>query len=37
VEFGRDRVDAAEFVHRSDEANAVLVQASRIRADLVVR
>jgi pantothenate kinase len=37
VEFGRDPVDAAEFVHRSDEANAVLVEASRIRADLVVR
>jgi pantothenate kinase len=37
VEFGRDPVDAAEFVHRSDEANAALVEASRIRADLVVR
>lgn len=37
VEFGRDPADAAEFVHRSDEANAVLVEASRIRADLVVR
>jgi pantothenate kinase len=36
VEFGRDRIDAAEFVHRSDEANAVLVEASRTRADLVV-
>ena len=37
VEFGRDPADAAEFVHRSDEANAVLVEASCIRADLVVR
>jgi pantothenate kinase len=37
VEFGRDPADAAEFVHRSDEANAALVEASRIRADLVVR
>lgn len=37
VEFGRDPADAAEFVHRSDEANAVLVEASRSRADLLVR
>ena len=37
VEFGRDPVEAAEFVHRSDEANAVLVEASRVRADLIVR
>lgn len=37
VEFGRDPVDAAEFVRRSDEANAVLVEASRSRADLLVR
>ena len=37
VEFGRDPDDAAEFVHRSDEANAVLVDASRTRADLIVR
>jgi pantothenate kinase len=37
VEFGRDPADAAEFVQRSDEANAALVEASRIRADLVVR
>jgi pantothenate kinase len=37
VEFGRDPADAAEFVHRSDEANAALVEASRIRADLLVR
>lgn len=37
VEFGRDPTDAAEFVHRSDEANAVLVEASLGRAGLVVR
>jgi pantothenate kinase len=37
VEFGCDPADAEEFVRRSDEANAVLVEASRIRADLVVR
>lgn len=37
VEFGRDPADAAEFVYRSDEANAALVEASRIRADLIVR
>ena len=36
VEFGRDRADAVEFVDRSDEANAALVEASRTRADLVV-
>jgi len=36
VEFGRDRVDAVEFVSRSDEANAALVEASRTRADLIV-
>jgi pantothenate kinase len=36
VEFGRDRADAVEFVHRSDEANAELVVASRVRADLIV-
>jgi pantothenate kinase len=37
VEFGRDPADAAEFVQRSDEANATLVEASRPRADLLVR
>jgi len=37
VEFGRHPADAAEFVHRSDEANAALVEASRPRADLIVR
>ena len=37
VEFGRHPADAAEFVHRSDEANAALVEASRLRADLIVR
>jgi pantothenate kinase len=36
VEFGRDRADAIEFVDRSDEANAELVEASRFRADLIV-
>ena len=36
VEFGRDPNDAAEFVDRSDAANAVLVETSRMRADLVV-
>jgi pantothenate kinase len=36
VEFGRDRADAVDFVHRSDEANALLVEASRMRADLIV-
>lgn len=36
VAFGRSRDEAAEFVRRSDEANAVLVEASRTRADLIV-
>ena len=36
VEFGRNRADAEEFVHRSDAANAALVEATRGRADLVV-
>jgi pantothenate kinase len=36
VAFGRSREEAAEFVRRSDEANAVLVEASRTRADLIV-
>jgi pantothenate kinase len=36
VAFGRDRADAVEFVHRSDEANAELVEASRTRTDLIV-
>jgi len=36
IEFGRDRADAIDFAHGSDAANAVLVEASRSRADLVV-
>jgi pantothenate kinase len=36
VEFGRSRADAAAFVRRSDALNAVRVEASRDRADLVV-
>ena len=36
VAFGRDLADATEFVHRSDEVNAALVEASRSRAELVV-
>ena len=36
VAFGKSRDEAAEFVRRSDEANAVLVEASRTRADLIV-
>ena len=36
IEFGRERADAIEFAHGSDAANAVLVEASRSRADLVV-
>lgn len=37
IEFGRDRADAIDFAHGSDAANAVLVEAGRSRADLVVR
>jgi len=36
VAFGRDPADAAEFVLRSDEVNAALVETSRSGADLVV-
>jgi pantothenate kinase len=36
IEFGRDRGDAIDFARRSDGVNAVLVEASRSRADLVV-
>jgi pantothenate kinase len=36
VRFGRSPVAAREWVFRSDEANARLVEASRDRADLVV-
>ncbi|MEO7370051.1 MAG: nucleoside/nucleotide kinase family protein [Ilumatobacteraceae bacterium] len=37
VEFGKSPDDAYEWVMRSDEANAVVVAATRGRADLVVR
>ena len=37
VAFGRGPDEAAAFVSRSDQANARLVEASRTRADLVVR
>ena len=36
VRYGRSRAAAEEWVARSDEANARLVEASRARADLVV-
>jgi pantothenate kinase len=36
VAFGKSQGHATEFVHRSDETNAALVEASRTRADLVV-
>jgi pantothenate kinase len=36
VVFGRSPAEATEFVQRSDEVNAALVEASRTRADLVV-
>ncbi len=36
VEFGRNRKDAEAFVLGSDEVNAVLVEASRQRAHLVI-
>ena len=36
VRFGRSRLDAEAWVHRSDEANAALVNATAGRADLVV-
>ena len=36
VRFGRSREDATDFVHRSDEPNAALVEAVRSRADFVV-
>jgi pantothenate kinase len=37
VQFGKSPEAAAEWVHRSDEANARLVRESRDGADLVVR
>jgi pantothenate kinase len=36
VAFGRSPAEATEFVRRSDEVNAALVEASRTRADLIV-
>ena len=37
IEFGKTADEAVEWVMRSDEANAVLVAATRSRADAVVR
>lgn len=37
IEFGRSRPDAVEFVRRSDAANARRIEASRTRADVLVR
>jgi pantothenate kinase len=37
VEFGKSPDEAHAWVHRSDEANARLIEATRDRADLVVR
>jgi pantothenate kinase len=36
VEFGRDRNEALDFTHRSDEANAQRVASGRHRADVLV-
>jgi pantothenate kinase len=36
IQFGRDRADAIDFANGSDAANALLVEASRFRADLYV-
>lgn len=36
VASGKDRTAAAEWVRRVDEPNAQLVEASRVRADLIV-
>ena len=36
VEFGRDRADATDFVHRSDEVNARRILPGRERADVIV-
>jgi len=36
VEFGKTPDEAHEWVHRSDEANARLIEATRSRADLIV-
>lgn len=37
IEFGKTPDEAVEWVMRSDEANAVVVSATRARADAVVR
>lgn len=37
IEFGKSADEARAWVMRSDEANAAMVAASRIRADVVVR
>jgi pantothenate kinase len=37
VKFGRDEDAAREWVQRTDEVNAALVDATRGRADLVFR
>ena len=37
IEFGKSPDGAHEWVHRSDEANARLIEATRGRADLIVR
>jgi pantothenate kinase len=37
VEFGKSPAEADAWVHRSDEANARLIEGTRRRADLIVR
>ncbi len=37
IEFGKTPEEADAWVHRSDEANARVIEATRGRADLVVR
>jgi pantothenate kinase len=37
IEFGKSPEAAHEWVHRSDEANARVIEATRDRADLIVR
>ena len=37
VEFGKSPDDAYDWVHRSDETNARLIEGTRSRADLIVR
>ena len=36
VAFGRDRFEAVDFVHQSDEVNAQRITAARTRADVLV-